>query len=146
MDKVQGLGALWDLGPAGLVACCFLFSLELPLYPQTLRDEHGSPLRALLTTGQSALTARTNAELTRTATRLATEDWKSDAGAVRLAVYGALLDLAARQGGGKAWAETFFASDESATADPGAAEPVRPMPPPTPEPEPAEPDPAPLPG
>jgi hypothetical protein len=91
----------------GLVA-----RLGLGLLPEELRARHTSALGALIEEGARVLEAQDQAEMEMARLRLELEDWKRDANAARMQVYGALLEVASGKGLRREWAERFFAQPE----------------------------------
>ena len=88
--------------------------LALPVVPVVVRDAHAPTLSQLATHGDGALEARSVGEVQRLQHRRAATDWKTEANAVRLAIYGQLVQIGTAQGLGKAYAEAFFAKSEDA--------------------------------
>ncbi len=83
-------------------------NLALPLFKQTFRDTQLGILQPLIDKGKDVLKARRTAEHERLSARLDIKDWKREANAVQLAVYGELLAIAAATGRKKSWANVFF--------------------------------------
>lgn len=90
------------------VARDLLDKLSLPIYTPEFRDAQTSTLQPLVNRGAEVIEAQRQAELARTAGRLDVRAWKEEVNAVRLSVYASLLAMAAQNGRGKAWPDTFF--------------------------------------
>jgi hypothetical protein len=117
--------------------------LAMKIFPDGLRTSQTKALAAVIKRGKAVLEEVRKAEFARVEGRLDIRTWKEEANAVRLAVYGQLLQLAAKTGRGKAWAEGFFprvsaAAAEEDEGDEGTPEPDAPEAPAEP-PTPAEP-------
>ena len=98
--------------------------LSLPLYPAEFRTAQVAALEPLITRGGQAIEERRQAELARASGRIDVRTWKEEANAVRLSIYAALLSLAAQNGRGKAWAESFFKKKSAAGGRDDDDEPV----------------------
>ncbi len=90
------------------VAQGLLDTLGLPPYAGNLREGHAEALGGLIAQGVAALMQRRGASLGRAEARLEIQGWKEDANALRQAVYGDLLKLAAQSRQEPGWADAFF--------------------------------------
>lgn len=90
---------------------------------------YGATLETQAKAALSALSARTQAKAARGTNASYVEEWKEDVNRLRLSTYAALLQIAADNSYGKAWADTFFMTASRAEKE----EPASPTPaPPTP--------------
>jgi hypothetical protein len=77
------------------------------------------PLGDMATAAIQALDARNKAKADRTLANNDVDEWKEGVNVLRLTTYAELLKIAAEKDYGRAWADSFFQSDESDSADGG---------------------------
>jgi hypothetical protein len=99
------------------VARDLLDKLQLPQYSEEFRSAQTQALQPLITRGTEVLEQQRQTELARVGGRIDVRTWKEDVNAVRLSIYASLLELAAKNGRGKPWAEVFFRQKGAASDD-----------------------------
>lgn len=106
------------LGKQVEIGTALVEKLVLNLFTPEFRERQQNRLGGLLDAGRAALARRRAVTIERASVRLTIIEWKEEANAVRLGVYGELLKL----GGSKAFADRFFrpepASRRTTTEDP----------------------------
>jgi hypothetical protein len=99
-----------------------LKSLSLPLLPDDLTARLKQRLSDRLNVASAVLTEIEDSVMGTARLRLQLTDWKADANAVRTAVYGDLLKLAAANKRPRSWAERFFFAASSSTSSSAATQ------------------------
>lgn len=118
------------------VTVALVDKLTLKLFPADLQTAQTTSLNSLVALGKIVLEEVRQAALTRVEGRIDIQEWKEEANAARLTVYGQLLALAAKTGRKKAWAEGFFRAAAAGIEAEATAEDEAPEPAPAAEPSP----------